>query len=134
MTVNETTRIWMLEQLDYLKKLSRKDRIVLKIYSETYLFKLLNQFCNQIIDPKDIFEYKIEEKHVKEYIKIKGITIIENTKSIEYFTFVIDLIISIAKDLISIIMNAPPTPTLLVYRGIKTYYYSKEDNVLLNFG
>ena len=138
MKVNKETRIWMSEQLEYLKKISKKDKLVLKIYSESYLFKLLNNFCNQIIDPETILEYDIEEEnetYIEEYLKIKNIKQPdEEAENIEYFIFVIDLIISITKDLISIIINSPPTPDVMVYRGTKNYYYSKEDNILINYG
>ena len=105
--------------------------------AESYLFKLLNNFCNQIIDPETILEYDIEEEnetYIEEYLKIKNIKQPdEEAENIEYFIFVIDLIISITKDLISIIINSPPTPDVMVYRGTKNYYYSKEDNILINY-
>lgn len=125
---------WGENQFKYIKNFSEKEKLILKIYSETYFFKIINNFCNQIIDPKTILEYNFEEPLVNKYIEINNLNIPGNIRNKNYFIFVIDLIIMFINDLINIINNSPPTPELKVYRGTKNYYYSKDNNILINYG
>ncbi len=125
---------WKKEQYKYIKNLSKSDKLALIIYSETHFFKLLNKFCNQVINPKNILEYEIEEK-VKKYCKLKKIKLVDQGDTREYFVFITDLCISLTKQLIDIIENSPSFKSeIKLYRGTKQYYYSEGEDSIINYG
>jgi hypothetical protein len=125
---------WKKEQYKYIKNLSKSDKLALIIYSETHFFKLLNKFCNQFINPKNMLEYEMEDK-VEEYCNLKKIKIIDQDNTREYFVFIADLCITLTKDLINIIEKSPSNNSeIIVYRGTKQYYYSEKEYNIINYG
>lgn len=124
---------WVKEQFEYLKSLDKTKILALKIYSQSYLFNLLNKFCNQIIDIDDILDYKLE-KLVKKYCIKKGILEANRKDNKQYYIYITNIIISLIEDLIDIIENSPSTPELKLKRGTSHYYFSTDSNTLINYG